>query len=214
MNAWRLGALVAARELRVEAAGREQVSVVAPFSLAVVVLGGVAFGPRPDVLAVVAPGLGWLVVLFVATVLAGSVAAAEHDEGCWDVLRATVPAAALLGGKLAALWVGLVITFAGTMLLVAALLGGQLAVGAIPAGLLGTLGVAAITTVLGTVVGASRRGGMLAVLLLPATLPALIAGSQASTTSVDALPWLALLAAYDLMALALAWAIYPVLLEE
>jgi hypothetical protein len=42
----------------------------------------------------------------------------------------------------------------------------------------------------------------------------LLAAAQAATPGVDATPWLGLLAAYDVIGLAVAWAVFPVLLEE
>lgn len=205
---------LALRELAVEAGGRETATVVAPFVVASLVLAGLGFGPRPDVLRAVAPGMSWLVAVFASVPLARGVAAAEREEGCWELLRGLVHASALLWGKLAALWLWLAATWCVATLLTVALFNSPTTVGAVVAGGLGTLGLAAVTVTFGAVIGAERRSGMLAVLLLPAGLPALLAGTQAATPGVDAGPWLALLAAYDLITLAVAWAVFPVLLEE
>lgn len=203
------------RELRVAAAGREATTVVVPFVVAAVVLAGLGFGPRPDVLSAVAPGLSWLVVLFAAVPLTRGVAAVERDEGCWDLLRALVPATVLWGGKLTAMWLWLAATWTVATLLVAVLFAGPLPAVSPLAGGLGTLGLAAVTVTFGTVLAeAPSRSGLLAVLLLPAGLPALLAGTQAMTPGVGPQPWLALLAAYDAVALAVAWAVFPLLLEE
>lgn len=206
---------VAARDLRIEWSGREALTVVLPLAAATVLLAGLGFGPRPDVLAAVAPALSWLVVLFAAVPLTRGVAAAERVEGCWDLLRSVVPPVALLMGKVLALWLWLTATWAISAVMSIALLNGSLANGAVAAAPLGTLGVAAVTVTFGTLLaGVDGRSGLLGVLLLPAGLPALLAGTQAGTPGVAALPWLAVLAAYDLITLSVAWAVFPLLLEE
>ncbi|CAN5128628.1 hypothetical protein BH20ACT9_BH20ACT9_03380 [soil metagenome] len=204
---------VALREMALEAGAREAATVVVPFVVATVVLAGLGLGPRPDVLRAVAPGVSWLVVVFAAVPLARSVAAAEREEGCWDLLRGLVPASALLWGKVAALWMWLAATWCVATLLTVALFNARTTATGALAGALGALGLAAVTVTFGAIIGAERRSGMLAVLLLPAGLPALLAGTQASTAGVDAGAWIALLAAYDLITLAVAWAAFPVLLE-
>jgi hypothetical protein len=45
-------------------------------------------------------------------------------------------------------------------------------------------------------------------------VPVLLAASQAATPGVDARPWLGLLVAYDLIGIVVAWAVFPVLMEE
>lgn len=98
--AWRDSLRIAARDVAVEAAGREAATAVVPLVGAAVLLAGLGFGPRPDVLAAVAPGLSWLVVLFAAVPLARGVAAAERSEGCWDLLRAVLSPPSLWAGKI------------------------------------------------------------------------------------------------------------------
>ncbi len=208
-------ALVARREIAIELAGRDGLTVVAPLVLAATVLAGLGLSPLPEVQRALSPGLVWLVVLLTAAPLARGTAAAERAEDCWDLLRGLVPPGPLLAGKGAVLWLWLAATWALGTLLTTLLLGAAPTAAGLAAGALGSLGLAAVTTVFGTVLAAAeRRGALLPVLVLPAGLPALVAGSQAATPGVAALPWLALLVAYDLVACAVAWAVFPVLLEE
>ena len=209
-------AAVLARELAVETAGRHLSRAAMPFALAGVVLAGLAFGPVPSVLRAIAPGLPWLVVLLLAASLSLTVAVAEREDGCWDLLRSLAGPGPLLGGKLAAMWLWLAATWAVTAGLTVVVLGAGLAVAAVPAALLGTLGLAAAVVIHGTAAAAAGRAGtsLLTALIVPAGLPALLAGTQASTPGVDAGPWLALLLAYDLAGMAVAWAVFPTLLEE
>ena len=220
MNGLAMVVAVARRDLVIEASGRHLSRVVGPFGVAGVLLAGLAFGPVPSVLDAVAPGLPWLVVLLLASPLSLTVAEVEQHDGCWDLLRGLVGPAALLWGKLAVTWLWL----AGTWALVAALtivvLDAELAAAALPAALLGTLGLAGAVVVYGTAAATGGNGsggggsGLLAALILPAGLPALLAGTQAGVPGVDPGPWLALLGASDLAGLAVAWAVYPTLLEE
>lgn len=206
---------VAARDVRVEWSGREALTIVLPLAVAIVLLAGIGFGPRPDVLAAVAPGLPWLVVLFAAVPLTRGVAAAERAEGCWDLLRCVVQPVALLAGKVLALWMWLTAVWVIAAVVSVAVLNAPVSAAAVAAGPLGALGVAAVTVTFGALLaGVEGRSGLLAVLLLPAGLPALLAGAQAGTPGVAAVPWLAVLAAYDLIVWSVAWAVFPLLLEE
>lgn len=210
-QAWR----VLARELAVEAATRETLAGVAPYVGVLVLLGGLAFGPRPSVLAATGAGLVWMVVLVAAVPLAPSVAIAEVHDDAWDLLRALTSPLTLLAGKLAALWLWLLGAWVLATGLVAALLQVRPTAAGTAAGALGTLGVAALTVLLGTLLPAgSRRPALLAVLLLPACLPALVAGTQAASAGIGAGKWLLLLVLFDVLAVTVTWAIYPTLLED
>jgi heme exporter protein B len=208
-------ARVAVREAAVEAGTRETAVTVLPYVGVLVLAAGLGFGPVRAVLAAVGPGVVWLVVLVAAVPLAGGVAAAERAEDAWDVLRALASPAGILLGKTVGLWVRLGACWAVASLLAVGLLGAPLSPAAAAAGVLGLGGVAVATAVLGLVLpDGTRRPGLLAVLLLPATLPVLLAGTQAATAGVPAGPWLALLAVYDLVMFAAGWALAPALLEE
>lgn len=215
MSPLRQGLVLAGRDLAVEAAGRDTVVTVAPLAVAAVILVALGAGVAPDTLAVVGPTVLWLVVLLATVPVSAALVSQEREDGCWHLLRGLLQPAALLAGKVAVAWLLLGAVWAVTAGLVAALYTITLPAAALAAGLLGTLGVATVTVLFAVVVsGASRRAGLLAVLVLPAALPVLLAGAQAAVAPETALAWLALLAAYDAAALVVAWAVFPVLLEE
>lgn len=215
MSPLRQGLLLVRRDLAVEAAGRDTLVTVAPFALAAVLLVGLGAGVAPEMLAVVGPTVLWLVVLLAAVPVSAVLAAQERQDGCWDLLRGLLPPVALLAGKVAVAWLLLGAVWAVTAVLVVGLYTVTLPAAALAAGVLGTLGIATVTVLFAVVVsGVSRRPGLLAVLVLPAALPVLLAGAQAAVAPETAMAWLALLAAYDAIALAVAWAVFPVLLEE
>lgn len=206
---------VLARELAVERAGREMTVTTVPFVAAFVVLAGLAFGPAPQTLERTAGGTVWLAVLVAAVVLARAVAAVELAEDAWDALRGLTAPGALFAGKLLTIWAALAVTWAlataGVTLLFDAAPPAPAALGA----LLGTLALAALTTALGVLVATgARRRGLLAALLLPAGLPALLAGTQLSTPGVPALPWAVIMGLYAAVLLTASWAVFPALLEE
>lgn len=206
---------VVRRELALERAGREATVTTAPYVAAFVVLAGLAFGPAPVELARTAPGTIWLAVLAAAVPLARSVAVVEVAEDSWDALRGLVPPGALFAGKMLAVWAALALTWLLTSALVVVLFDARLPPAAVWAGVAGTLGVAGATTVLGVVVGTgSRRRGLLATLLLPSGLPALLAGTQLTTPGRPVLPWAVMMGAYAAVLVTAAWAVFPALLEE
>ncbi|MGY1847798.1 MULTISPECIES: heme exporter protein CcmB [unclassified Blastococcus] len=206
--------LLVRRDARIALGGVDGFASVLPFVAAGVVLGGLVLGPDPVALRAAAPGLVWLLVLTAAVPLARLVAAAERDEDSWDLLRGLVPAGALFLAKAAVLWTALAVTWTTGTVLAVLLLDGPVSLAGCAAAALGLGGVAASTTVFGALLAASARGaGLLAALVLPAGLPALLAGTQAGVVA-EPLPWLVLLVAYDLVAGATAWAVFPFLLEE
>lgn len=203
------------REAAVERAGREAVVTTAPFAVAFLVLAGLAFGPSPVELERVAPGVLWLAVLVATVPLSRAVGAVEVAEDSWDLLRCTVGPGALFLGKLLATWAGLVLTWLLAAALAVLLFDLVPPAGALWGAAAGTLALAALTTALGVLVASgTRRRGLLSALLLPAGLPALLAGTQLATPGVPALPWAVMMALYAAVLLTACWAVFPALLEE
>lgn len=203
------------RELAVERAGREALVTTGPFLAAFVILAGLAFGPAPQQLAQAAPGTVWLAVLVAAVPLSRTVAAVEVAEDSWDALRGLSTPGALFAGKLLGVWAGLLLSWLLASGLVTVLFDARPPLAALWGGLAGTLGLAAATTVLGVLVASgTRRQGLLATLLLPAGLPALLAGTQLSTPGRPVLPWAVMMGLYSAVLVTTAWAVFPTLLEE
>jgi heme exporter protein B len=203
------------RELAVERAGREALVTTVPFVAAFVVLAGLAFGPAPSQLQATAPGTAWLAVLVATVPLARTVAGAEVAEDTWDVLRGLVPAGALFAGKLLWAWSALALTWLLAQGLVTVLFDVRPAPQSIYGGAVGTLALAALTTGLGVLTASGpRRRGLLAALVLPAGLPALLAGTQLAAEQTAVLPWAVLATLYAAVVVTAVWAVFPALLEE
>lgn len=205
---------VVRRDLAPTVGGLRTAGTVLPLVVAVVLLAGLGFGSDPVVVAAVASPVVWLVVLLATVPVARTVAADEAADGCWDLLRGLVGPSVLLAGKLAAQWLLLSAAWLATSGLTAAMLGVVWPPVNLLGGLFGTLGLAAITVLLGPLLldDDGHGGGLLAVLVLPAGVPALLAGSQLASGAPPA-AWLALLVAYDAVLLAVAWAVFPVMVE-
>ena len=203
------------REAAVERAGRELLTTALPLAAAFVVLAGLAFGPEPQALGRTAGGTVWLAVLVATLPVARAVLSAEMTEDSWDVLRGLITPGAMFTGKLLGVWVALLSVWALTSGLVVMLFDVRPPLAAVGAGVLGTLSLASLTTAVGVLVATgSRRRGLLPALVLPAGLPALLAGAQLSTPGVVALPWAVLLVAYSAVLLTVCWTVFPALLEE
>jgi heme exporter protein B len=206
--------LVARRELSVERASWRSTSTVLPFTLAAMLLAGLAVGPGRDVLAAAAPGIVWLVVLLAAVPLARAVSVDERSDDAWDLLRSLVPPTAIAAGKLIGIWLVLLATWSLAAVLAVAGLAASWPPLSVLVAVLGTLGLAATLVLMGAVLGSSSsRQGALATLVLVAGLPAVVAGSQ-SATDPDPLRWLVLVTAWDALTLTVLWACFPLVLEE
>lgn len=203
------------RELAIERAGREVLTTTLPLTAAFVVLAGLAFGPVPRDLASTAGGTVWLAVLVATVPVARALLSAELTEDAWDVVRGLTTPGSLYAGKLLAVWAALGTVWVLASGLVIVLFGVQAPAAALSAGVLGTLGLASLTTTVGVLVASgARRRGLLPALVLPAGLPALLAGAQLSTPGVPTLPWVVLLSSYAAVVLSASWAVFPALLEE
>jgi heme exporter protein B len=84
---WRDAALVAGRDLRIEARSRVTLHQVGPFALLVLVLFAFALDPARDILERATPGLYWLTVLFSALLAVARSAALDETGGVRDALR-------------------------------------------------------------------------------------------------------------------------------
>lgn len=203
------------RELAIERAGREVLTTTLPLTAAFVVLAGLAFGPVPRDLASTAGGTVWLAVLVATVPVARALLSAEHTEDAWDLVRGLTTPGSLYTGKLLAVWAALGTVWVLASGLVIVLFDVQPPAAALGAGIVGTLALASLTTAVGVLVASgARRRGLLPALVLPAGLPALLAGAQLSTPGVPVLPWVVLLASYAAVLVTASWAVFPALLEE
>lgn len=213
--------LVAAKDLRAEARSRSVAQGVVFYAVLAVLLFSFAIGPDEATLRRFAPGLLWLAVALASLLALARPFAAERDQGTLEgLLLFPVAREALFLGKLAASFVLMIAVAAIAMVLMLALYGlptpesaGLLAAGL----LLGALGLAVFGTFYGAL-GAQlqAREALIPMLLLPGLVPLLISATQVTAASLSggaAGRWLALLAAFDAVALALSMVVFPYLID-
>lgn len=220
---WRDAALVAGKDLRIEARSRVATSQVAPFALLVLVLFAFALDPDRGVLDRAAPGLFWVAVLFSAVLSVQRSFAIETDDRARDGLRLSGldPAGIFLGkaGAVALQLLALeVVLGVGIVVLYDARLGG--AVLLVSTCLLATAGLAAAGTLYGVLSAGLRvRETLLPLLLLPVVAPVLLAATRASEAALggavgDGWPWVRLLTVFAVLYVAFGVLAFGPLLEE
>jgi heme exporter protein B len=209
MTRWRIAALVAAKDLRIERRSRVVVNQVLPFAAVTMLMFAFALD-ETNVLERVAPGLVWLATLFSLLVLVQRAFAIEADDGALDALRvAGVDPVAIYMGKSLALAAQLALL--EVLLLVAAVL---LYGADVPAGglallvvtlILATAGLACVGTLYGGLTaGFTGRETLLPLLVLPVVAPVLIGATRAVESALgtdgaalsEGWPWVGLLAVF------------------
>jgi heme exporter protein B len=221
VNLVREAALVAGKDLRIEARARVATSQVLPFGLIVLVLFAFALDPDRGLLPRVAPGLFWVAVLLSALLAVGRSGAVEAAAP--DALRLSgLDGAAVFLGKTAAVGIELLaleaVLAVGVFVLYDVDLRG---VGILVlATVAATAGIAATGTLYAVLAGGLRvRETLLPLLLLPVVAPVMLGATRAWEAALDgvpadAWPWVALLALFAVLYLAIGTLAYGPLLEE
>jgi heme exporter protein B len=206
--------LLAQRDLRLALRQRADVINSLFFFVVVVTLVPLGVGPEPAVLRAIAPGVIWIAALLAAVLSLPRVFANDYADGTLEsMVLAAEPLALIVLGKLIAHWcvTGL------PLICMAALLGlmfdlGRSATWVLVATLLLGTPVLSLLGAIGAALTLGVRGGGVraSLLVLPLYIPALIFGAGAVgavQSGLSAMPYLLLLAALLLCALALApWA--------
>ena len=220
---WRDAALVAGKDLRIEARSRVAINQVAPFAVLVLVLFGFALDPDRGVLVRASAGLFWVAVLFSALLAVQRSFAIEAVGGGSDGLRLLgLDPAGIFMGKAAALFVQLagleLLLTAGVVVLYGVELGGaglMLATAAVA-----TLGLAAAGTVYGALsAGLRARETLLPLLLLPVLAPVLLSATRAWEVALgssvdDGWRWVQLLGVFAVVYVTFGLVAFGALMEE
>ena len=220
---WRDAAVVAAKDLRIEARTRVATNQVAPFAMVVLVLFGFALDPDRGVLVRASAGLFWLTVLFAALLAVQRSFAVEAPEGARDALRLSgLDPSGIFLGKAAAVAVQLlalqVLLAAGIVVLYNTELHGAALL--VTTSLLGTVGLAAAGTVYGGLAAGLRvRETLLPLLLLPVVAPVLLGAARAWEAALglgvdDGWRWVQLLAVFAAAYVAFGIGLFSSILEE
>ncbi len=218
-DAW----LVAAKDLKVEWRARIIINQVAPFTLLIVVLFGLALDADPETLRNTAPGLFWVAVLLITLLAVQRGAAIETSDGAQErILLSDLDPAAVFLGKALALLVQLlaleVLLGVAIVVLFDVSVGDPLLM--VVSALAASVGIAAAGTIYGVLaVGLGVRETLLPILLLPVLAPVLISatrtfGDAFDRVDADGWAWLGMLAMFGVIYMVSGLLAYGVLLEE
>jgi heme exporter protein B len=158
------------------------------FFLSVVVLMPFAIGPDLVLLARIGPAILWLGALLASLLTLDRLLASDYEDGSLDlILMADTPLELAVAAKAAAHWLttGLPLVIATPLLGLFMNLDGRASAAVALTLLVGTPALTFIGLIGGALSVALRRGGLLlAVLVLPLTVPVLIFGVAASNAAI------------------------------
>ncbi len=220
---WRDAALVAGKDLRIEARSRVATNQIAPFAVLVLVLFGFALDPDRGTLARASVGLFWVAVVFSALLAVQRSFAVEGADGGRDALRLLgIDPAGVFMGKAAAIFVELValelLLTVGVVILYGVDLGGAGLM--VTTAAMATIGLAAAGTVYGALAaGLKVRETLLPLLLLPVLAPVLLGATRAweaalGTSVDDGWRWVQLLGVFAAVYFAFGLVGFGALMEE
>lgn len=216
-------ALVATKDLRIEASSRVTSSQVLPFAGIVLLMFAFASDPDRSALRGVAPGMFWTSVVLAAVLAASRSAAIEVANGATDALRMSGadPGAVYLGKTLAVLvqlaaleavlTFGLVAVYGFRIEHVGVLVASAAAA---------SVGIAAAGVLYATVAASLRvRDTLVPLLTLPALAPVALGGTRAWVAAQasgpgDGFRWVQLLGVFACLFVAFGVAAYGSLIEE
>ena len=212
------------KDLAAEARSKELVSAMLVFSLLAVIIFNFALDLDRQARVNVSAGVLWVTFIFAGTLGLNRSLAMEQDRGSLEGLLLTpVDRSVIYLGKLAGNLVFMLVVEVIVIPIFVLLFQTPLFHwGIVVTLLLGTLGYAAVGTLLATMAVRTRaREVMLPILLLPVAIPLLLAAVKATAGFLDPripfdeiVPYLNLLLVYDVIFLAVAYMVFDYVVEE
>jgi heme exporter protein B len=211
------------KDLTAELRSRELLSAMLVFALLVIIIFNFAIELEPKLRPVITPGVLWVTFVFAGTLGLNRSMAIEKDRGCLDgLLLAPVDRSAIFFGKMLGNLVFMFIVEIIVLPIYSVLYNINLFnPGLWMIILLGSIGYAAVGTLLSSMAVQTRtRDMLLPILLFPVIVPVLLAAVKASSGFLQGLemaeinPWLNLLVAYDIIFLAVAYMVFEYVVEE
>jgi heme exporter protein B len=220
---WRKVWAIIAKDVIAELHTREMVSAMLVFSILAMLIFSFALDLRGAMARAVAPGVLWATVAFAGTLGLSRSLAREQQTGCIDgLLLAPMDRSAIFFGKALGNLIFMAIVEIILLPLFSALFDvGLLRTEVVLVTALGTVGYAAVGTLLAAIaVNTRAREVMLPILLLPLVIPALISAVQATGglveggTMAEVGGWVRLLVVYDLIIVAVSMLTFEYIVEE
>jgi heme exporter protein B len=211
------------KDFRTEWRNRENLSAMLVFALLVILIFNFALELDLQAKASLSAGVLWTTFIFAGTIGLNRSLAVEKDRGCLDgLLLAPVDRTVIYFGKAIGNLIFMLIVEAIVLPIFSFLYGfNVIQPGFLGVVILGSIGYAAVGTLLSTmVVQARTRDILLPILLFPLTLPVIIAAVKASQGFFQNLDlsefsvWVNILIAYDLIFIAVAFMVFDYVLED
>ncbi len=213
------------KDVRVELRARERLNAMLFFAALVLFIFNFALGPDREKLREAAPGLLWLAFIFTGMLGLGRSFQAERENECFEELLLTPgDRESLYFGKLVGNILFMLVAEAVILPLFGVLYNLEIwpwLPGLALVALLGTVGFSAIGTLLAAMTAHLRaREVMLPLLLFPLTVPVILGAVHASDALLagrglgDAMHWVKLLAAFDVIFLVACPLAFEFVLEE
>lgn len=214
---------IVSKDIAAELHTREMVSAMLVFSLLALFVFSFALDLRGAMARAAAPGVLWATAAFAGTLGLSRSLSREQQTGCMDgLLLAPVDRSAIFFGKALGNLAFMIVVEVALLPLFSALFNVPLLrPGVLGVTALGTVGYAAVGTLLAAIaVNTRAREVMLPILLLPLAIPVLIAAVQATGGVLeggslsDVEGWVRLLVVYDLVIVAVAMLTFGYVVEE
>ena len=214
---------LALKDILLEVRTKEIVSSVLLFAFLAVIIFNFAFDPTPAVVALVAPGILWVAFTFAGVLGFNRSFILEKDKGSLDgLLLCPVSRDVIYLGKFAGSFLFMIVVEALLLPVFAVLYDFSLFIPELLLiAALATLGFAAVGTLFAAMaVNTRSRETMLPLLLLPLTVPVIIAAVEATGAILDGDSfgdlgrWWQLLLAFDVIFLVVSSVLFGAVLEE
>ena len=211
------------KEIAVELRSRESVLPMAIFAVAALIIFQFSFDLRGSTLALVAPGVLWVSILFASLLALGRSFARETERGSLEgILASPIDPGALYIAKTAITVVLMIVLEVIIIPLAAVLFNLDLFHPTLLlAFMLGNVGIAAVGTILASISASTRaREALLPIMLLPLLVPVIISVVRATGLAIDGRPWgeiqpwLGILAAYDILFVVLSALVFYATVER
>lgn len=213
---------IVGKDLATEIRSRETLSSMFIFALIVILVFSFSFDLRLEKVTQVAPGVLWVAFSFAGMLGLSRSFVLERDQGCLDgLLLCPVDRSVIYVGKLLSNLLFISMIEAITLPVFHALFNLPFEPLLLPVILLGTVGFAAVGTLFSAMtVHARAREVLLPILLLPITIPVLVAAVKLTAGLFDGQPWsdtshwLQFLIGFDVIFLAISYMTFDYVVEE
>jgi heme exporter protein B len=214
------------KDLRLELRSGESTIALVAIALLMLIVLVFALNPAGGTRdAAMAAGALWIALIFAGMIGAGRALLAERDNGCIRaLLLSPIDPATLYCAKLTAAFIFMAVAEIATVAMMVLFFNLSFDVRLLrlaPLIALGTLGFAALATLLAAITGRVRAGDLLLpILIVPLFVPALIAGVKGSGAALagarlaDLTQWLKILVAFDVLFLTAGYLLFDYVAGE